>query len=334
MLAGVDVMLCVLTIPVCLANSGHGTTSSVHLAKYYAHFGWSLSIGTQILSFYLMGWFAFERYLAVCHHQRYHDAQSTTVFRRRVCGTVAFVVILYLPTMVVGYVCPSFDGTSWLPVDAYHRNMNEMPVYVAYTWLRELLSRLMPALTLTGCNLGITLRLRQLRSIRDGFGSGVSPARKDRERQLVLLLFWVTVLFYMFNLPVMVYYLGFLNHPYHLNPDSLLAFAALSNFFQMAGNISNLLLYFLINPEFRRTLRYMFHSAVRWGSVENNLDNSTNGGGGRGAHGGEGASVTTSRLPTPAPQTVFSLTADTRSALAASSRGCTPEVHSDSVGRS
>lgn len=326
-------MLCVLTIPVCLANSGHGTTTSVHLANYYAHFGWSLSIGAQILSFYLMGWFAFERYLAVCHHQRYHDSQSATVFRRRVCGTVVFVVILYLPTMVVGYVCPSLDGTSWLPLDGYI-HMTQMPVYVAYTWVRELLSRLMPALTLTGCNLGITLRLRQLRSIRDGFGSGVSPARKDRERQLVLLLFWVTVLFYVFNLPVMVYYLGFLNHPHHLDPDSLLAFAALSNFFQMAGNISNLLLYFLINPEFRRTLRHMFHTAVGWGSVENNLDNSTIEGGRRV---GEGAtSVTTSRLPTPAPQTVSSLTANECLATSTStsfSRGCTPDVRSGSVGR-
>lgn len=252
----VDLLLCLLTTPVCLAKAGLGPSPYV-VAVYYSHFGWSLSIGSQIISFYLMGWFAYDRYLAVCQHTKYPDSQRYKVFRKRVLVTVVGVVALYLPTMVVGYVCK--EGEDWIPVDGYSLGKEVWWWYTVYSWVREILSRLVPAVVLTFCNAKITLRLKHLRSIWDGFGSGVSPARKERERRLVRLLFWVTALFYVFNTPVTVYYLVFLNQSYSHSTHSILTFGAISNLLQMMGNISNFVLYFLVTPDFHRTLLILLH---------------------------------------------------------------------------
>ncbi|XP_068238884.1 probable G-protein coupled receptor B0563.6 [Palaemon carinicauda] len=251
-LAIVDICLCVLTTPVCLANSGH-TPSNFFLAKYYSMFGWSLSIGSQIVSFYLMVWFAYDRYLAVCCHEKYPKSLRYEKFRGRVIFTITFVVILYTPTMFVGLVCPEDDA--WKPLDGY-RNIHKH-WYKAYSWVREIFSRLVPAGFMTIFNIKIALRLKHLRSIRDGFTNGVPPSRRDKERKLVVLLFWVTALFYIYNTPVTIYYLLFLNHSI-LSPereDEVLTFGVISNLIQMIGNVSNFTVYFLINPEYQKTLK-------------------------------------------------------------------------------
>lgn len=259
-----DLILCLLTTPVCLAKGGHGPTS-YGIAKYYSHFGWSLSIGSQIISFYLMGWFAYDRYLAVCRHTKYPDSQRYQVYRARVVVTVVGVVALYVPTMVMGYVCR--EGEGWVAFDGYTLG-KEQWWYTVYSWVREIFSRVLPAIVLTFCNIKITLRLKHLRSIRDGFGSGVSPARKERERRLVLLLFWVTALFYVYNSPVTVYYLGFLHYSQRHYNHSILIFGAISNLLQMMGNVSNFILYFLITPDFQRTLKILLRMHV----PENTID--------------------------------------------------------------
>ncbi|KAG0717877.1 putative G-protein coupled receptor [Chionoecetes opilio] len=274
-LACVDLCLCVLTVPVCLGKGGIEPLHSYFIAHYYAHLGWSLSIASQILSFYLMGMFAFERFLAVCHHGLYPRTQTERVFRYGVAGAAVFVVLLYVPTMAVGRVRHISDTLS-LPLDGY---TDQEPLwYRAYAWIREIFSRLVPALLLTYCNVRITLRLRQLRGVREGFGSGVPASRRERERRLVVLLFWVTILFYIFNTPVIIYYLGFL-HVHRVCrrgslPGNLLTFAAISNLLQMMGNVSNFVLYFLISPDYQKTLcsllscRYARHAAeLRSGPV-------------------------------------------------------------------
>ncbi|XP_066961376.1 probable G-protein coupled receptor B0563.6 [Macrobrachium rosenbergii] len=265
-LAVVDICLCVLTTPVCMANSGH-TPSGVVLAKYYSMFGWSLSIGSQIVSFYLMVWFAYDRYLAVCCHERYPKSLRYEKFRGRVIFTITFVVILYAPTMFVGLVCPVDGG--WKPLDGY-RNIEE-GWYKAYSWIREIFSRLVPAGFMTIFNIKIALRLKHLRSIRDGFANGVPPSRRDKERKLVVLLFWVTAFFYIYNTPVAVYYLVFLNHdilPADREND-VLTFGVISNLVQMIGNVSNFTVYFFINPEYQKTLKGL---CCRSPSKANGLD--------------------------------------------------------------
>lgn len=252
-LACVDLSLCVLTVPVCLGKGGVEPLQSYAIAHYYAHCGWSLSIAAQILSFYLMGMFAFERFLAVCRHDLYPRSQTDGVFRGGVLASAVFVLVLYAPTIAVGYVKEVSEG-HWLPWDGYSHQGYTW--YRVYAWVREIMSRLVPVLLITFCNVRITLRLRQLRNIREGFSSRVPAARRERERRLVLLLFWVTILFYIFNTPVTVYYLGYL-HTQRTCPDmpaKLLTFAAISNLLQMLGNVSNFVLYFLISPEFHNTL--------------------------------------------------------------------------------
>lgn len=251
-----DLFLCVLTVPVCLAKGGITPLSSRSLAGYYAHFGWSLSIAAQILSFYLMGMFAFERFLAVCRHDLYPRSQTDSMYVHGVVTATVVVLLVYVPTMVVGSV-DNVDG-DWLPTDGYSKQHQWHAWYPAYAWLREIFSRLVPAVVITFCNVRITMRLSHLRSIQEGFGRGVPATRRERERRLVLLLFWFTALFYIFNAPVTVYYLGFL----HTSQDHcgkhvasrLLTFAAISNLLQMMGNVSNFVLYFLISPEFHNTL--------------------------------------------------------------------------------
>ena len=248
-----DLSLCVLTVPVCLAKGGIKPLYSPFIAHYYAYFGWSLSIASQILSFYLMGMFAFERFLAVCRHDLYPRTQTDRVFRCGVVAAAVFVLLFYVPTMAVGHVDDS-EG-QWKPVDGY--SQQHYGWYWSYALLREIFSRLVPAIVITFCNVRITLRLKQLRNIREGFGSSVSAARRERERRLVLLLFWVTILFYIFNTPVTVYYLGYLHSQRFCGsslPAKLLTFSAISNLLQMVGNVSYFILYFLISPEFHRTL--------------------------------------------------------------------------------
>ncbi|XP_050732830.1 uncharacterized protein LOC127006680 [Eriocheir sinensis] len=255
-LACVDLSLCVLTVPVCLTKGGITPLGSRSLAGYYAHFGWSLSIAAQILSFYLMGMFAFERFLAVCRHDLYPRSQTDSMYRNGVVTATIVVLLMYVPTMVVGTV--DRVDKDWLPTDGYSKQHQWHAWYPAYAWLREIFSRLVPAVVITFCNVRITMRLRHLRSIQEGFGRGVPATRRERERRLVLLLFWFTALFYIFNAPVIVYYLGFL----HTNQDHcgkhlasrLLTFAGISNLLQMMGNVSNFVLYFLISPEFHNIL--------------------------------------------------------------------------------
>ncbi|XP_069953370.1 probable G-protein coupled receptor B0563.6 [Cherax quadricarinatus] len=255
-LATVDIVLCSLTIPVCLATGGY-RASSYNLAFYYAHFGWSLCIAWQTLSFYLMGWFAYDRFLAICCHDKFPNSHK--VFEHRLGGSVVWVAILYTPTLAVGRLCPL--GESWVPIDGYMGGMENV-WYRGYAWVREIFSRVVPAVVLTVCNVKISYRLKHLRNIRDGFGSGVSPARRERERRLVLLLFWVTACFYLYNTPVTIYYLAFLNHSDKYSNYSLLIFGAICNLLQMTGNIFNFVLYFLINPDFQRALRVLFHLKV------------------------------------------------------------------------
>nr|XP_045601571.1 uncharacterized protein LOC123760123 [Procambarus clarkii] len=266
-LATVDIMLYLLTIPVCLAMGGHGPTTHT-LAFYYAHFGWALSISSQILSFYLMSWFAYDRFLAVCRHDKYPDSQRALVFEWRVAGSLVWVMALYAPTAAVGQVCQVAEG--WVPLDGYTLGMGKV-WYRGYSWVREIFSRVAPAAVLTFCNVKIAYRLKHLRSIRDSFGSGVPPARRERERRLVLLLFWVTAFFYLYNTPVTIYYLGFLNYS-QKHTYSLLTFGAISNMLQMMGNISNSILYFLINPDFQRTLRALLHLRVPPGARDQGRD--------------------------------------------------------------
>lgn len=244
-----------LTVPVCLAKGGVTPLTSRPLAVYYAHFGWSLGIAAQILSFYLMGMFAFERFLAVCRHDLYPRSQTDSMFRRGVATATVVVLLVYVPTMVVGWVT-EVDGR-WQPRDGYSKQEQRYAWYPAYAWIREIFSRLVPAFVITYCNVRITLRLRHLRNIQEGFGRGVPAIRRERERRLVLLLFWFTALFYLFNTPVTVYYLGYLHTKSHCPkylPAKLLTFAAISNLLQMMGNVSNFVLYFLISPEFHNTL--------------------------------------------------------------------------------
>ncbi|XP_027235306.1 probable G-protein coupled receptor B0563.6 [Penaeus vannamei] len=257
-LAMADMALCLLTIPVCLSNGGHGATA-YSTALYYSLFGWSVSIGAQIFSYYLMVWFAYDRFLAVCRHAEYRDSQRREVFNRRVAGTLAGVAALYLPTVLVGRVCQEASG-GWLPIDGY----SEQRIhgwYRVYSWVREVISRLVPAVLITVCNIKITLKLRQLRSVRESFISGISPARREKERRLVFLLFWVTALFYVYNTPVTVFYVVFLDqnildsHRIDHADYWVLVFGALSNLLQMLGNVSNFVLYFLVNPDFHRTLQ-------------------------------------------------------------------------------
>ncbi|XP_037775746.1 uncharacterized protein LOC119572880 isoform X1 [Penaeus monodon] len=260
-LAIVDMVLCLLTIPVCLSNGGHAATS-YSTALYYALFGWSMSIGAQIFSYYLMVWFAYDRFLAVCRHAEYRSSQRREVFNRRVVGTLAGVAALYLPTVLVGDLCQEASG-NWVPIDGYSEERIK-GWYRVYTWGREVISRLVPAVLITVCNIKITLKLRQLRSVRESFISGISPARREKERRLVFLLFWITALFFVYNTPVTVFYVVFLDQnildAHHIDHADygVLVFGSLSNLLQMLGNVSNFVLYFLVNPDFHRTLQAMF----------------------------------------------------------------------------
>lgn len=274
-LAIADMVLCLLTIPVCLSNGGHGPTS-YNTALYYALFGWSTSIASQIFSYYLMVWFAYDRFLAVCRHTEYRSSQRREVFQRRVAGTLAGVVVLYLPTIFVGSVC-KLRSEGYVPIDGYSEQIIT-DWYRVYTWFREVISRLVPAVLITVCNIKITLKLRQLRSVRESFISGITTARREKERRLVFLLFWITALFYVYNTPVTIFYVVFLDekildaHRIDHDDYGVLTFGALSNLLQMLGNVSNFVLYFLVNPDFHQTLKALF--GVR--AAEDTADNDSN----------------------------------------------------------
>ncbi|CAL4116030.1 unnamed protein product, partial [Meganyctiphanes norvegica] len=258
-LAAVDFILCALTIPVSLAKGGYGTPSFA-TGYYYAHFGWSLSIGSQIVSYYLMVWFAYDRYLAVCRHQHYHRSQRRETFIYRMAGTIVGIMLLYLPTMLKGGTCcKEFHDNGyckwWKEKDGYHLD-DATHIYKAYAWIREVISRLIPAVLITYFYVMITLRVRELRAVQEDNHGAISTSRRNKERRLQILLMWIVICFYVYNTPVTIYYLVFLDDTLYAENKhmGIHEFGAISNMIQMIGNVSNFVLYFWLNPDFRRTL--------------------------------------------------------------------------------
>ncbi|XP_066961382.1 probable G-protein coupled receptor B0563.6 isoform X2 [Macrobrachium rosenbergii] len=251
-----DMFLCFLLIPVCLANCGHFPIKSYTVAKYYSMFAWSISSSFQVFSFYLMVWFAYSRYVAVCCHEDLPRSMQCKVFRKRVLFTFLFVFTLQIPTMFFGEVCQTQSG-EWLSYDGY-RNV-EIPLYEVYSWFREVCNRIIPPVLLTACNIKILMKLRNARSITECFAQGISRSRRNKERRLVLLLFWASAVFYVYQTPVTIYLLLMAQTwQSEETKRTILFFGIASNIIQMIGNISNFTLYFLVNSHFRATFRHVF----------------------------------------------------------------------------
>ncbi|XP_064118048.1 sex peptide receptor-related protein 2-like [Macrobrachium nipponense] len=251
-----DMFLCFLLIPVCLANCGHFPIKSYTIAMYYSKFAWSISSSFQVFSFYLMVWFAYSRYVAVCCHEDLPRSMQCKVFRKRVMFTFLFVFTLQIPTMFFGEVCQTQNG-EWLSKDGY-RNVGD-PLYEVYSWFREVCNRIIPPVLLTACNIKILLKLRNARSITECFAQGISRSRRNKERRLVLLLFWASAVFYIYQTPVTIYLL-LLAKEWESDEEQrkIFNFGIASNIIQMIGNISNFTLYFLVNSHFRATFRHVF----------------------------------------------------------------------------
>ncbi|XP_068238883.1 probable G-protein coupled receptor B0563.6 [Palaemon carinicauda] len=255
-----DMLLCILLIPVCLGHCGHFPIESYLVAKYYSMFAWSLSSSFQVFSFYLMFWFAYSRYVAVCCHEDLPRSMQCKVFSKRVLFTFLFVFTLQVPTMFYGEVCQTQDG-KWVANDGYRNT--EDALYQVYSWCREVCNRVVPPLLLTACNIKILMKLRNARGITECFAKGISRSRRRKERRLVLLLFWASAVFYIYQTPVTIYLvLMAQNWQSEEAKKRIAVFGIVSNIVQMIGNISNFTLYFLVNRHFRSTFSQVFFHAA------------------------------------------------------------------------
>lgn len=242
-----DLLLCVLTVPLSADDEVENRGRSFGTATYHAHFGWTLSAIAEVIGFYLMAWFAFDRYVATCHPQKYRLCKKPLEFCLRLVGTTVWVIILYIPTMAIGYVEPCPSG--WVSVDGYSEVLIQ-GWYKCYVVIREVFSRVLPGLVITLCNVSLIIRLRKPTA-----ASSACSDPNSKDLRLVVLLGCITVCFYIFNIPFMIKVFG--NH--HLvegqvNTDT---YSAISNLLKMVGTLCNFALYFIVTPDFRQTMTEM-----------------------------------------------------------------------------
>lgn len=236
-----------LTVPISVDDRVHDRGRSLNAANYHAHFGWTLSSIAEVMGYYLMAWFAFDRYVATCHPQKYVLCKKPQEFCRRILATAVCVILLYIPTIAVGYVLSCPDG--WVPVDGYSE-LQSKGWYRYYVVVREMFSRLFPGIVITFCNISLIIRLR-----KPSVASSTDSDPSTKDLRLTVLLGCITVCFYLFNVPFMIKVLS----NYHLmdidvNTDT---YSALSSLLKMLGTLYNFFLYFVVTPDFRQTMTEM-----------------------------------------------------------------------------
>lgn len=199
------------------------------------------------MSIYIVVWLSYDRCIAVCSPHKFSAKQRLEVVKVR-CGiSLVLTILIYIPSPLrQTYECAE-EGCC-----VFDSNIVSSQWYIIYEIIREFYSRFIPALAITGFNVAIIVTLNQVKKTRRGRDYQVdviNESRQERERRLVLLLLAITVLFYVSTLPSALYKIIY-NHSLTFFPY----FRAVADILEVSGHVFNFVLYFLLSPEFRKTL--------------------------------------------------------------------------------
>lgn len=100
-------------------------------------------------------------------------------------------------------------------------------------------------------------------------GLDASEARNDREMCLVLLLLGITVSFYASSFPSALYKI--MHNESEEDKKAHAVFRAIADVLEVSGHVFNFCLYFLLSPEFRRTLFTSLPFISRFQSVSHSI---------------------------------------------------------------
>ncbi|CAL4146284.1 unnamed protein product [Meganyctiphanes norvegica] len=113
LLAITDLLGCVVCIPAAM-SAGDCAFHNYAMAVYFAHCCWSLVNLTKTLSFYVIIWMAYDRFLAVWAYTSFKNVEKPGVLRNRILLSTIVCVGVYVPIMINGEVECLGDGCSEL----------------------------------------------------------------------------------------------------------------------------------------------------------------------------------------------------------------------------
>ncbi|KAK8388138.1 hypothetical protein O3P69_020199 [Scylla paramamosain] len=202
-LAVSDLLYLLFNVPFCLEDfvrvSVSGQAAGRSSAVYYAYVGVPLVNLFLTMSEYIVVWLSYDRCLAVCWPHKFSAKQRLRVVRER-CGlSLALTMAVYcLSPLSQTYQC---EGAVCCVIDSPYSHLGW---FMGYELFREIYSRFLPALLVTGFNVAIVVTLRRLHRER-GAEDVINESRQERERRLFVLLVAVTVLFYVTAFPSAMY---------------------------------------------------------------------------------------------------------------------------------
>lgn len=246
-LAVSDLLYLLFNVPFCLEDfvrvSVSGEAAGRSSAVYYAYVGVPLVNLFLTMSEYIVVWLSYDRCLAVCWPHKFSAKQRLRVVRER-CGLslVLTMAVYCLSPLSQTYQC---EGAVCCVIDSHYSHLGW---FMAYELFREIYSRFLPALLVTGFNVAIVVTLRRLHRER-GAEDVINESRQERERRLFVLLVAVTVLFYVTAFPSAMYKVlpG-------ADPRLESVLRPIADMLEVSGHVFNFVLYFLFSPDYRRTL--------------------------------------------------------------------------------
>lgn len=249
LLALSDLLYLLFNIPFCFGDFVLVTRNFPVLrssAIYYSHVAIPLVNICLTMSIYIVVWLSYDRCIAVCSPHEFSAKQRLEVVKVRCLVSLGITVLVYIPSPLrqtfecIEEGCCVFDSS-----------ILSSRWYITYEFVREFYSRFLPAIAITGFNVAIIVTLNQVQKARREREPPnlMRDYRQDREKRLVFLLLAITVFFYVSTVPSALYKIIY-NPTWTFVPY----FRAVADILEVSGHVFNFVLYFLLSPEFRRTL--------------------------------------------------------------------------------
>ncbi|XP_037795263.1 uncharacterized protein LOC119590659 [Penaeus monodon] len=222
-------------------------------AFYFAHFEQPLYDVFNCSYAWIIVGLSRDRHQAVCRPHQYTVAASHERAAWRIALAYAFSVVVYAPHCFAQEPVFSAEHAGWHVTGT---DLFSSRAWAAWAVLSQALHRLVPAAILVGLNTKILVAVSRLgnSSVRPGGRPGSSPSRR-RERQITNLLLALTLSFLVTNVPAAAIKLVYIAMGQHCQIHAGMEIArSIANCLEMAGYSADFLLYFLMNPEYRRDL--------------------------------------------------------------------------------
>ncbi|KAK0404183.1 hypothetical protein QR680_017329 [Steinernema hermaphroditum] len=224
-------------------------------AFFYAHIGFPLANALMGASVWIVVFLTLSQYMAVCHPFHYGALK-----KRRCCYllfAIAYLVnfLIHAPwasKKSVHAVPPGVAACEFIVCDRHTE-----PWYVAYEWLREMITRVVPFLIVAYLNVRILItyrntkrdRIRRLTSANSQRKFTMEKSEKE-EKRLFILLFAIIIVFFLCTIPAAPLTVFVADKRSQNLPFQVIR--AVVNLLEFTKFALNFYFYCLINPDIRR----------------------------------------------------------------------------------